>query len=152
MRRRKGATAGIVAGLGVLALAAMSLGMPDACGLGSSEFIGPEGGIVISEDGLLSLEVPEGALSKPTEVSVELVECEEETQTNCYSVGPAEIQFSRPVQVVYEAGELSSMDDVSLLYKGAEGWMRMADAQIDTEDEIVMGTIMFTSSISVDAR
>lgn len=136
----------------MLALAAMSLGMPDACGLGSSEFIGPEGGIVISEDGLLSLEVPEGALSKPTEVSVELVECEEETQTNCYSVGPAEIQFSRPVQVVYEAGELSSMDDVSLLYKGAEGWMRMADAQIDTEDEIVMGTIMFTSSISVDAR
>ena len=152
VRRRKGATAGIVAGLGVLALAAMSVGMPDACGLDSSEFIGPEGGVVISEDGRLSLEVPEGALSKPTEVSVEQVECEEEGQADCYSVGPAEIQFSRPVMVVYEAGELPEMDDVALLYKGANGWMRMADAQVDTEDEIVMGTIMFASSISVDAR
>lgn len=126
--------------------------MPDACGLDSSEFIGPEGGVVISEDGRLSLEVPEGALSKPTEVSVEQVECEEEGQADCYSVGPAEIQFSRPVMVVYEAGELPEMDDVALLYKGANGWMRMADAQVDTEDEIVMGTIMFASSISVDAR
>ena len=133
-------------------LAAMSLGMPDTCGLDSSEFIGPEGGVVVSEDGLLSLEVPEDALSQPTEVSIELVPCEEEGQANCYVVGPSDVQFSRPVMVVYEAGELSSMDEVALLYKGAQGWMRMADAQIDTEDEIVMGTIMFASSISVDAR
>ncbi|MCR9159550.1 MAG: hypothetical protein ACE37F_04325 [Nannocystaceae bacterium] len=152
MRRRKGATAGVLAGLGVLALAAMSVGMPDACGIGSSEFIGPEGGVVISEDGRLSLEVPEGALSEPTEVSVEQVECEDDGQADCYAVGPASVQFSRPVQVVYEAGELETMEGVTLLVKGSTGWMRMPDAQSDPEDEIVMGTIMFASSISVDAR
>ncbi len=130
----------------------MSVGVPDACGLASNAVIGPEGGVIVSEDGRLSLEIPEGALADPTEVSVELTPCEHEALADCYVVGPTEVQFSRPVVVVYEAGELASMDEVSLLYKGASGWMRMADAQIDREDEIVMGTIMFTSSISVDAR
>jgi len=143
---------GIFAGLGVLALAAMSVGMPDACGLGSSAVIGPEGGVVLSEDGRLSLEVPEGALDEPTEVSIEAVECEAEGLADCYSVGPGVVQFSVPVTVVYEAAELTSMDGVALLYKGSNGWMRMPDAQIDLEDEIVMGTIMVSSSISVDAR
>lgn len=126
--------------------------MPDACGLGSDVVIGPEGGVVLSEDGRLSLEVPEDALAEPTEVSVEQVPCEAEGLADCYSVGPAGVVFSRPVTVVYEAAELESMDSVSLLIKGSRGWVRMADAQIDREDEIVMGTIMFTSSISVDAR
>ncbi len=144
--------AGIVTGLGVLALAAMSVGMPDECGLGSNAVIGPEGGVLVSEDGLLSLEVPEGALAEPTEISVEQMPCEHEGQADCYSIGPAEVQFSLPVTVVYEAAELTSMDGVSLLYKSADGWKRMADAQVDQEDEIVMGTIMFASSISVDAR
>lgn len=152
VKRRKRATSGIVAGMGVLALAAMSVGMPDACGVGSDAVVGPEGGVVISEDGRLSLEIPEGALSEPTEVFVELVPCEEDGQADCYAVGPSEVQFSLPVVVVYEAGELTTMDGVALLIKGANGWMRMADAQIDPEDEIVMGTIMFASSISVDAR
>lgn len=152
MRRQKGAKAGIVAGLGVLALAAMSVGMPDACALGSNAVIGPEGGVLVSEDGLLSLEIPEGALAEPTEVSVEPTPCEHEGQADCYTVGPDDVTFSRPVMVVYEAAELTSMDGVSLLYKGSKGWMRMADAQVDHEDEIVMGTIMFASSISVDAR
>lgn len=126
--------------------------MPDACGLGSEALIGPEGGVVISEDGRLSLEVPEGALSEPTEVSLVAVACEAEGLADCYSVGGEAVQFARPVTVVYEAGELQSMDDVVLLYKGSSGWIRMPDAQIDREDEIVMGTIMFASSISVDAR
>lgn len=152
VRRRKGATAGILAGLGVLALAAMSVGMPDSCGLGSEAVIGPEGGVVISEDGRLSLEVPEGALSEPTEVFVEAVPCEAEGLADCYAVGGDGVQFSRPVTVVYEAGELESMDRVALLYKGSSGWIRMPDAQIDREDEIVMGTIMVAASISVDAR
>ncbi len=152
VRRRKGATAGIIAGLGVLALAAMSVGMPDACGVGSNEVIGPEGGVVVSEDGRLSLEVPEGALSEPTEVEVVRVPCEEDGQADCYTVGPGSVHFHLPVQVVYEAAELDSMDDVALLYKGPGGWMKMADAQIDPEDEIVMGSIMFASSITVDAR
>lgn len=152
MRRRKGATTGIIAGLGVLVLAAMSVGMPDACGLGANEVIGPEGGLVLSDDGRLSLEVPAGALDEPTEVFVEPVECEAEGLADCYSVGPSVVQFSLPVTVVYEAAELSTMDGVALLYKGSNGWMRMPDAQIDREDEIVMGTIMVASSISVDAR
>lgn len=126
--------------------------MPDACGLGSEALIGSEGGVVISEDGRLSLEVPEGALSEPTEVSLEAVTCEAEGLADCYSVGGEAVQFARPVTVVYEAGELQSMDDVVLLYRGSSGWIRMPDAQIDREDEIVMGTIMFASSISVDAR
>lgn len=82
---------GIVAGLGGLALAVMSVGMPDACGLGSNAVVGP-------------------------------------------------------------AAELDSMEGVSLIYKGSTGWIQMADAQVDAEDEIVTGTIMFASSISVDAR
>ncbi len=143
---------GILAGLGVLALAAMSVGMPDACGLGSNAVIGPEGGIVLSEDGRLSLEVPQGALDEPTEVSIEAVPCEVEGLADCYSVGPSVVQFALPVTVVYEAAELTSMDGVALLYKGSTGWIRMPDAQVDLEDEIVMGTIMVASSISVDAR
>ena len=141
-----------MAGLSVLALAAMSVGMPDACGLGSEAIIGPEGGVVLSEDGRLSLEVPEGALSEPTEVSLVSVPCDAEGLADCYSVGGDAVQFARPVTVVYEAAELETMDDVALIYKGSTGWIRMPDAQVDHEDQIVMGTIMFASSISVDAR
>lgn len=130
----------------------MSVGMPDACGLESAELIGPEGGIVVSDDGRLSLEIPEDALREPTEVSLHGVDCDVEALASCYSVGGDAVQFERPVTVVYEAAELQSMDDVALLYRGSTGWMRMPDAQIDRDDEIVMGTIMFASSISVDAR
>ena len=130
----------------------MSVGMPNACGLGADAVIGPEGGVLISEDGRLSLEVPEGALVEPTDVSIESMPCEDEGLVDCYFVGPDVVQFTRPVTVVYEAGELSSMDDAVLLYESSDGWRRMPDAQVDREDEIVMGTIMVGSSISVNAR
>ena len=135
----------------MIGLVVLSLGTPDACGLSHRSVIGPEGGVVLSEDGRMSLEIPEDALAEDTLISLDAIPCDEEDLADCYTVGPRGVTFHRPVTAVYEAGELDEIDSVTLLIMRGDGWKRMPDARVDHEEEVVTGSMMYTSAISVDA-
>ena len=136
-----------------MGVVALSLGTPDACGgMTDQELIGPNGGLVRSADGRLTLEIPGDALSAETEVSVHAVPCELDDQAECYEVRPEGLTFQFPAMATYEAAELMAMDSVALTVKGASGWQPMADMVVDRDNETVTASLLFSSSISVHAK
>lgn len=152
VKKRRGSATGIVAGVGLLGLVALSLGTPDACAVSSNEVIGAEGGTVRSADGLFTLEIPEGALEDDVEVSVHAVDCEQEGEAGCYEVRPQGVVFTEPAEVIYEAAELMSMESVSISVQGADGFAPLADAEVDREEEILSASVLYLSRFSVQAR
>jgi len=152
VRKRKGSFAGISAGAGVLGLLLLSLGTPDACGMSSNDLIGPEGGTLRSDDGLFTLDIPEGALSEDVEMSIHDIDCELDGEAGCYEVRPVGIAFSEPAVASYEATELMSMESVSIVALGTNGWWPLADADLDREEEVITASVMYLSSFSVRAQ
>ena len=135
-----------------MGLVIVSLGTPDACSVTSDDVIGPEGGVLVSEDGLFTLEIPPDALSTDVELSIHDVACEQEGEADCYEVRPKGLAFSEPAVATYEASELMSMDDVSLSAQGAMGWEELADQELDRDEEVVTASVLYLSSFSVQAQ
>lgn len=147
--RKRGSKSGWWMGAGLMGLVMLSLGAPDACSVSSEEVIGPDGGIVRSDDGRFTLEIPAGALSSDVEIAIEDVECDQPGAADCYRLTPEGLPFAFPAKATYEAGELEQMDGVSVAVKGAEGWTPLADLVVDMEDEIVMASVLYLSSYAI---
>ena len=147
-----GATKGVALGAGLLGLVLLSLGAPNACGGTSNDVIGPEGGELVSEDGMFTLEIPPDALTSEVEVSIHEVACDQEGEAACYEVRPEGLAFREPAVATYEASELMSMEHVSLSAKGAMGWQALADQEVDRDEEIVVASVLYLSSFSVQAQ
>ncbi len=143
----------MVVGTGVLGLVALSLGTPDACsGALDEDVIGPNGGLVRSADGRLTLEIPGNALADDVNIAVYAVDCDRDDQAECYEVTPHGVVFRFPAKATYEAADLMSMDSVELVERGPDGWEPMADMDLDRENETVTASMLFSSSISVHAQ
>ncbi len=76
----------------------------------AAQEVTPEGGTVTSRDGSLELEIPEGALSEPVRITVEMAEpdemgsafdelAEEYGIRRGYRLGPAGLEFAVPVEI-----------------------------------------------------
>ncbi|MBD0258438.1 MAG: hypothetical protein ICV83_22200 [Cytophagales bacterium] len=75
-----------------------------------SQSIGPEGGVVRTADGNVSLTVPAGALSQPTTISLQPVENKAFLGIgSAYEFSPDGLKFAKPAQltVKYAAGSLN---------------------------------------------
>lgn len=105
--------------------------------------IGPDGGTLQSADGTLSLTVPAGALSAPTEVSIEPI-----TSTCKGSIGhgwrltPHGKVFAKPVQLTvnYSAhrDSVSLADALGLAYQNDKGiWHFLGAASIDKTNRTI---------------
>lgn len=152
MKKRKGPVPGMLAGAAVLGLVVLSLGTPQGCGESSEDMIGREGGMLVSEDGLFTLEIPPGALTKDVEMSIHRIECGQEHEAACYDVQPTGVAFRRPAKATYEAYELMGMDSVSMAINREEAWHELADMAVDREDEIITGSVLYLSSFCVQAK
>lgn len=152
MKARKGSLAGVAAVGGVVGLVLLSLGTPDGCGVQSEDLIGPEGGVLRSDDGKFTLEIPPDALSTDVEIAVREVDCEREDEADCYDVSPTGLTFDVPATATYEAAELMSMDALSLVVHGSEGWQPLADFAVDREDATITASVLYLSTFSVRAR
>ncbi len=135
-----------------MGLLLLSLGTPDACGMSDTDLIGPEGGTLRSDDGLFTLEIPPDALTEDIEISIHEVNCELEGEADCYEVRPVGVAFSEPALAIYEATELMSMESVSMVGMGSEGWWPLADSELDAEEEVITASVMYLSSFSVRAQ
>lgn len=108
--------------------------------------IGSEGGTVSTPDGRLELQVPEGAFSQPTQVSIQPI-----TNTNPHGVGdayrlsPEGIAFARPVRVTFAYGaagaEGRTPAGLGIAFQNAEGvWSAHVRRTVDEETRRVTVT------------
>lgn len=124
------------------------------CDTGDEGTVGPRGGMIVSDDGRFSVEVPPGALDREVWMTVEQIECaQEEAIGRCYTVEPRGTLFSRPAAVTYELGgmPLEGFDPHSLFVLAArdDGWNPLADRNVDMNDEIVTASALYTTEFAL---
>lgn len=114
-------------------------------GCDAETVIGPEGGVLVSDDGRFSLDIPAGALGADIELSVVEVECQLEDYVDaCYSALPRGTTFRLPAEVSYDL-EAPLMGDVALVTLTAEGWRTLPDHRVHAAHGVVTGSAMYLS-------
>jgi len=116
--------------------------------------IGPRGGVVASEDGRFTLEIPEGALDHEVDITIEEVECEQPTAIDtCYEIGPVGMPLLFPGTIVYDVDpeELDglSAEELTVLTEREEDWKPLADHRIDMAHAQVTASAVYLSSYAV---
>ena len=152
--------AGTLSRLFAFALCASTLA---ACDGADGTRIGPEGGVVLSEDGRLSLEIPAGALDETVDVSIHLVE---DGPTNgdasairAYAIEPMGTTLVLPARVEYDwtidgpADGLAlggvQVEDPSLVIERGPEWRTLADRTLDLDAGYVSGSAHYFGVVAI---
>jgi len=141
--------------LETLAIAFLAIATFTGCDV-AGEGIGPEGGVVVSDDGRLTLDIPEGALDEPVEITIEEVDdLPENALGPAYRVAPVGTAFNAPVQVVYNYGargmEVDPSDVVLVVERGTE-WVVMPDRKVFAEEGLVSASALYLSTFCAAER
>ena len=135
--------AAVVCALTLLAGAAAGCDM-------QGETIGFRGGEVVSRDGRFALEIPRGALDHEVEIGIEEVDCDVAVVGTCYQVHPVGTAFLKPALATFEVGGMeASPDALALAVERDSDWNRLADRNVDLDDEIVTASAMYLSAFAV---
>jgi len=141
-----------IAKLAAVALAA-AVFAPGCDGAEEGTVVGPRGGVVTSEDGRVTLDVPEGALAD--EVAIQIVEAEDapgDAIGPAYVIEPFGLTFARPAELVYDvsdsAGEMDA-DAVQLVIERNDGWSALADCDVDTSNLEVSASVVYSSTVGI---
>lgn len=120
-----------------------------------STAIGPRGGIVTSEDGRVTLEVPAGALADEVEISIERIEDAPEGSVGpAYAIEPYGLTFSQPAELTYDAshGMQADVSDCALVIEHDEQrWNDLADRDVDPSLGEVTASVLYLSTIAIVA-
>lgn len=115
--------------------------------------IGAEGGVVISDDGRMALEIPEGALDEAVEITITVTDGPEGAMAPLYVIEPMGLTFERPTALVfdYDDEDLGSRDpqSMSMVAHRELDWAYLADEQIDVEDQTITASLMALSAVTV---
>lgn len=142
----------VMATLGAVLASVLATGCEEADG----ETIGPRGGMVISDDGRFSIEIPAGALDQEIDVTLERVECaHERALASCYEVGPVGLPLLFPAEVVYEVDERMmetfGPDELAVMVEREDDWSILADRRVDPQDVTVSASAVYLSSFALVA-
>ena len=137
-----------------------SIEVPDSTGIGIpdgtpiSKDIGPAGGSISSEDGMVELIFPAGALTTSTTISIQpITNLAPNGFGKSYKFEPSGIQFSKPVQIIFhyteeEAGE----DSADLMCFGLQDdkgkWTFLEFEQTDNTTRTLKGSILHFTNAS----
>src|SRR5690606_6568772 len=72
------------------------------CDARDSERIGAKGGVVVSDDGRMSLEIPAGALDEAVDITIEVVDGPEGSASALYVIEPMGLTFDRPAVLTFD--------------------------------------------------
>jgi hypothetical protein len=102
-----------------------------------SQSIGPEGGVIRTADGKVSLTVPAGALTQSTVISLQPIENKAFLGIGpAYEFSPDGLRFAKPAQltVEYEAGSLAgtSPDAIGIAFQDEKHVWQGTSAKVDT--------------------
>lgn len=119
----------------------------------AGEGIGPEGGVVISDDGRMALEIPEGALDETVEITIEVTDGPEGAMAPLYVIEPMGLTFQRPTALIfdYEDDDLgdSEPQSMNMVAHRELDWAYLPDKKVDTEDQTITTSLMALSSVTV---
>lgn len=122
------------------------------CDMGDGA-IGPEGGVVVSDDGRMALEIPEGALDESVEITIEMAEGPEGAMAPLYVIEPLGLTFSQPTALVFDYADEDLGDrEPSALTVVAHrelSWAYLADKKVDAEDQTVTVSMLALSPVTV---
>ncbi len=107
--------------------------------------IGPEGGTAISDDGMASVEIPEGALTEDTEITI-LPADEDGWFGQVYKFAPEGIIFNEEIHITIRFNPTVLPPNINIkdLRLGSlinDQWIVIAGSSVDTNNYIVGGTI-----------
>lgn len=127
------------------------------------ETVGPRGGVVMSDDGRVTLDIPAGALSDEVEITIEAIDDAPAGVVGlAYAIEPAGVSLLRPATLTYDlaAGDEArslelagvEMDDLVLVTEKADRWQPLADRDVDADAELLSASVLCFSSYAIVSR
>lgn len=117
------------------------------------EGIGEDGGVVVSDDGRVALEIPAGALDEAVEITIETVPGPAGSASDLYVMEPMGLVFERPVTVTfdYDAETLGDAEAEALTFVAQReaDWTYLGDQLVDDEDQTLSASLMALSAVTV---
>lgn len=148
--------AGTHSRLFVFALTACALA---GCDGGVGTPIGAEGGVVVSDDGRLTVEIPAGALQQTIDVSIHPVDEGPRSTVahRAYAIEPLGTALVRPARVEYDwtvesdalAAAEAPLGDPALVIERGAIWQVLADRDLDLEGGTVAGSAHYLGIVAV---
>ncbi len=124
--------------------------------------IGPDGGVVTSRDGRVTLDIPPGALETDVVVSIEEVDDGPDGSIGrVYEILPAHTQLLVPAYIEVDLGVAKSdgdveqqlsaatMEDVAIATARESDWVGLPDHDVDVDAQIVSGSVTYFSTYAV---
>jgi len=116
----------------------------------SSATIGPQGGSVRSDDGVLTLKIPAGALSAPTPMSIATTSNDAPGALgSAYDVSPGGLALAKPAILGFRYGlggvPVDGIDAVSLAVLGDTGWGGLTGGRVDTTSRSLLVPLLNTT-------
>lgn len=124
------------------------------CSEGEGTTVGPRGGMVVSEDGRFTLEIPAGALDQEVDITIEEVDCEQpEAIDSCYEIGPVGLPLLFPGTIIYDVDpenlEGFTPEELTVLTEREADWKPLADHRVDMVQAQVTASAVYLSSYAV---
>ena len=132
-----------------------------ACEQSEGTEVGPRGGVVVSDDGRLTVEIPPGALDEAVDISVHLVEDGPDGDApaiRAYSIEPLGTALVLPARVEYDWTLEGSADaltrdgesvDPALVIERGPQWRALADHRVDHDAGYLSGTVNFLGVVAI---
>lgn len=123
------------------------------CDALDSERIGAKGGVVVSDDGRMSLEIPAGALDEAVDITIEVVDGPEGSASALYVIEPMGLTFDRPAVLTFDyddemLGE-GNPDALTMVAHREADWAYLPDQRIDEDDQTLSAGLMALSGVTV---
>lgn len=109
------------------------------------------GGIVRSDDGRVTLEVPAGAMLDAIELSIVPSDSEPEHAIGpAYAIEPFGVVFVTPALVRYDVSDCDELHDpaaLRLVTERDEGWDTLADGNLDQARAELTASVLFAAAV-----
>lgn len=139
-----------------IATVAIAVSILAGCDPMGDDVVGPEGGVVVSRDGRLTLDIPEGALADDVAITIEQADdLPEGALGPAYRVLPVGTVFQTPVHVLYDYGAMGmevDAQDIELVAQRSADWSRLADRDLFEDEDIVSASALYLSTFCVVLR
>lgn len=132
-----------------------------ACEQTQGTAVGPRGGVVVSDDGRLTVEIPAGALDETVDISIHVVEDGPEgddTAIRAYAIEPLGTALVLPAHVEYDwtveaAADALTRDvdvvDPALVIERGPQWRALSDRTVDHDAGYVSGTVNYLGVVAI---
>ena len=123
------------------------------CDAWDADGIGAEGGVVVSDDGRMALEIPAGALDEAVEITIAVTPGTEGTRAPIYVIEPMGLTFHQPTELVfdYDADTLGEDDPEALEMVTLRelGWDYLPDRKLDADGQTLSVSLMALAPVTV---